>query len=862
MNTLKGLALRPSKCHSAIVLNLASAALLAAVSSLSAQSPHPASTSGSGSLSQAASETGPSKFAAQLALLQQGQLDQARAETQQKLETDPANVEGLVLLGIIESQQQDYANAIASFQSAIKIAPASSVAHNNLGACYLAQNNLDQAEQQFRTVLRSDPQNQNANASLGLVLLTKKTPLAAIPFLERVKPTTAESRFNLIRAHFESKHPTIALRMANELLSANSGDVRVSFTLGLLLASQQQWKPAQIALQKADSLHPGTFEILFNLGQAYLRDQQPQRAEPILNQALHLKPDSAETLALLAQVDAQRDRPLDALDLLLRAHKLAPKDPDIALALARISIEQKYFEDAIPLLTQALANNPQRTDIRLALGECYFQSDKIDQSVEQFKLVNQAQPSARAYSYLGLAYTYLGRFDEARQAFQSGLKLNPHDTFILFHLGYLSERQGDSTAAETIYQKVLAADPAFPYALLELANLRIESKRFLEAQSLLRKYVEVSASPATGYYKLAMVERSLHQVTAADHDLAQFQILSKSASASSHPYDHLFDYVESRSQLPTPAREQQDFAELEQQAAKHPDQPDVLYLLAQACLRTGKVDQARTTIQALDKAAAGSANNLAGAGQLLARYRLYDDAIAQFESALKLDPTSDDLHFNLASAYLKKGSYPQALASATQVSEAGQKNDAYLSLIGDIYARQGDIPRAQSTWQQAIARNPDNDQDYLSLALVQLRSGHSEDAEQTLRKAQTRMPASGRVLWGLGLIATTKGNNTEAAKLFERAVEALPEWPGSYSTLGLFYFQTGQIDKAREVLHRFENSSVGGLDVNRIEQILNQSVPSQSTVPPASAESSVPPFTAENEQRFLQMAFTLADRTL
>ena len=49
----------------------------------------------------------------------------------------------------------------------------------------------------------------------------------------------------------------------------------------------------------------------------------------------------------------------------------------------------------------------------------------------------------------------------------------------------------------------------------------------------------------------------------------------------------------------------------------------------------------------------------------------------------------------------------------------------------------------------------------------------------------------------------------------------MPEWPGSYSTLGVFYYQTGEIAKAREVLNDFKGSNAaGGLDVNRIEEAL------------------------------------------
>ncbi len=86
-------------------------------------------------------------------------------------------------------------------------------------------------------------------------------------------------------------------------------------------------------------------------------------------------------------------------------------------------------------------------------------------------------------------------------------------------------------------------------------------------------------------------------------------------------------------------------------------------------------------------------------------------------------------------------------------------------------------------------------------------------------------------------------------------MDLLPEWPGSYSTLGIFYFETGQIDKAREVLNRFKNSSQhGALDINRIEQVL--------AAAPATSPAANEPMTMANRQQLLGLALSLADRTL
>ncbi len=687
------------------------------------------------------------------------------------------------------------------------------------------------------------------------LFLTLSVSLAGVAQQSSSKSPTKlqpEKALVQIRAYLESNRTAEALRLATQLSAEKKDDVQLHISLGILLGSEKQYKAAQIELEKADALQPGTFEILFNLGQASLRNGDNPNAELALARALKLKPDSPETQYLLAQVYTNESRPLDALDLLVRANKLAPENPDIIYLMAQISISQKYYEDAIPLLEKGLQIAPERSDLRATLGESYFRSGKFDKSIEEFKKI---EPSVQAYSFLGLSHTYLGRFDEAKQDFQNGLKLEPHNNFCLFHLGYIAKLQGDSAGAGAIFLRVLRSNPDYPDALLELANIRIEAKQFSEAAALLRKYVQVSSNPATGYYKLAMVEKNLHETAAAERDLAQFQTLSKNAPIASHPYDHLFDYLDSRSRLAPDARVQQDLAELVEQIKLHPDQPEVLYALAEAYLKSGKVEEARSTIAQLDKERSGDLRTLTGTGVLLARYGLYDDAIQHFQTALQAKPGSDDVSFDLANAYFRKGLYSDALTAAMQVSEEGRKDDSYLALLGDIYAHQGDNARAKEIYHSAINRNPDNDQDRLSLALLEFRENNVAAAKQTLLKGQARIPGSGKIIWGLGLASALEGDTTEAARQLERAVEMLPEWPGSYSTLGVFYYQTGQIAKAKEVLDRFKNSSTrGGLDINRIEAALAQA----PEVAPTGDQS----LSDAKRAQLLQLALFFADKTL
>ena len=794
------------------------------------------------------------RFADVESLIQQGRAAEAKEQLQNLLQLEPKSVEGFNLLGIILISEKDYDGAFDALQHALKLNPASARTRNNLGNLYVAQQKPDLAEREFRAVLLASPANADANYNLGVVLLASNKPAAAIPYLQRVVPPTTPAQINLMRAYLLAHQPASAAKIADTLSTQNPKDVQLHFTIGTLLASDGQYRAAQRALEKANSLKPETFEILFNLAQTCLHLNDYSKAELLAKRAQSLKPDSAEALYLLAQVYNEQSRPVDALELLVRAHKLAPENTDVIFLLGRVSMTQNYFEDAIPLLESGVKLAPKRADLRAALGESYFMSGKADRAIEVFNDLVRIDPTARSYAFLGLSYRNLGRFDEARKYFALGLHADPRNAACLFNMGYIEGRQGNQAKAEEYFQQTLKSNPDYAEALLELANLRISAKRNQEAAELLRRYVKVAREPSSGYYKLAMVERGLKQFDAAQRDLSVFQTLSKNTSPGPYPYQHLFDYLDNRANLSARERTQLDLTELENQIKTHPGRPQDLYLLAEAYLKLGKVDQARQTVAQLDQSSGGDFRMQAGLGVLLAQYRLYGDAIIHFQAAAKANPDSDDVKFDLADAFFRKGDYPSALAAAESVSTVGQKDDAYLALLGDIHSHLGNFAKASEIFQDAVKRNPDNDQYYLSLALTQLRGGSLPEAEATLKRGADRVPASGKILWGLGVLSALHGDSAQAAEQLGKAVDLLPEWAGSYSTLGVFYYQTGQYDKAREVLSRFKGSHSGGLDVNRIEQAL-------ANAPQASA-AAAQPLPPAARQQFLQIALSLADRTL
>jgi len=837
----------------------ASVPLCFAFSSLpAAAAPVPSSSTGA---PQAASKPASTASAAKRhfdeakKLLSQGDSDAALAAAEAGLTLAPTSVEGLDLLGVIYLRKQDIAQAVAAFERALKIDPQSAEAHNNLGNTYFAEKKLDLAEKEFEATLRYHPRDRDANYNLGSLLLVQKDPRRAILYFSRVEPQDAEVLFNLVQAYFATGQKAKALEAAKSLSERAKNDVRAHFTLGVLLAANQQYPVAIHEFEAADALQPGTYEILHDLGEAYLKSGNIPKSQEALDRALKLRPESAETLYLMAQAASNQGRDLDALEFLVKAHKLAPRNTDVIFLMARLSMKQFYFEDAVPLLEEGLKVDPRRPDLLAALGECYFMMGNVDKAKDTFQTLLHVDPSSRSYAFLGVCYRHLGRFDEAEKYSQQGLKLDPYDVTCLYNMGYIASRQGQYDLGEKWLRQALAVAPNYADVLLELGNLKMHQREFAEAVPLLRKAAQLDPHPAPVYYRLATAERNLHQTGAAERDLKIFQTLSKNADPSgSYPMQHLFDYLDHRSGLAPQQQSQLDLEQLEQEVKLHSDRPQNFYMLAEAYLKLGRVGEARQAVAQLDQSSQGDFRTEVGVGVLLARYHLYPEAIDHFQQALQSNPNADDVWYDLADAYFRRRDYRSALAATQHTSPEGQKDPGYLALVADIDAHLGQTEEAVKLYRQEISEDPDQDEAYLSLALVDLRSGDLAATREALQQGLTRTPDSGRLLWGMGILSALEGDSDKAEQYLKQSVDLLPGWPGGYSALGVFYYQTGQIDKARETLERFaQNGPRGALDVQRIEQTLSAAAQNSAG---AKVHEMAPPA----RQQFLQIALALADQ--
>jgi tetratricopeptide (TPR) repeat protein len=297
-----------------------------------------------------------------------------------------------------------------------------------------------------------------------------------------------------------------------------------------------------------------------------------------------------------------------------------------------------------------------------------------------------------------------------------------------------------------------------------------------------------------------------------------------------------------------------DLRELEAEAKQHPDRPRSLYSLAEAYLKVGRTDDALKTIERLDALSNNDFRTSLAEGVLLARFRLYPAAIQHFRTALAADPTSDEAQYDLAAAYAETGDYGKALDSLQRLSPPAQKGNDYLALFADVSLHQGRSAEAIKALSQAVANSPDDDQYYLSLSLAQLQAGDPQQAYATLQRGLARVPDSGKLYWGLGVTSVALGEDTRAESYLKKAMNLAPARESSFLALGIFYYESGRIADARDMLERYSAAFPHpSMDVSKIRETLNAAAPADARVQAAATRLS-----ADGRRQFCELALTLA----
>jgi serine/threonine-protein kinase len=317
------------------------------------------------------------------------------------------------------------------------------------------ERSVDRAIAQLETVLRNARESGAVNALLARALLYKSSLARRPAFVEQ------------------------AMVYATRAVTLSPNDPESHVILGELQNATGRHADAMGSFQRALAMHPNEGEALVGLAQSYDKQGRAADAEAMYRKALALRPDSAGTLTRFGAFCMRQGRHADAVAYFRKAAQLEPGVAHAHVNLGAALLAQRRTEEALAAFRKSLA----------------------------------LHPTAAGYSNVGTLLFTLGRYDEARKAYEQATQLAPSDFVMWQNLGDACRWAPDARDSATVaYQRAIDAardalevnpNDAYARSVLALSLSRVADDA--GAQTEIRRALELDPTNPTVLYKAALI---------------------------------------------------------------------------------------------------------------------------------------------------------------------------------------------------------------------------------------------------------------------------------------------------------------------------------------------------------------------
>ncbi|MFD2265373.1 tetratricopeptide repeat protein [Lacibacterium aquatile] len=301
-----------------------------------------------------------------------------------------------------------------------------------------AAGQLDVVYSECRSLIRADKRLSGAHYLLGLVLIEKDEPRKAIESLKqalavgadnpalrmalgrayrmggaiamaiteyenavRLAPGYGEALHALGTAHLDAGNMSDALLVLGELAELDPENPGVLSALGVALRQAGRAEAAARIFEKATVLAPDRASLWSNAGVALMESGEPEKALPYLQKAVELEPAAVQYRRNLALGLTAAGRGSEAADILDGLLDEQPEDPQLVLDLAAAMV--KAGEDPVELLQEAVEVIDDDTRLWYALGEALRAAGKFDDAIDAYDRCLELDPDDKHGATLALA---------------------------------------------------------------------------------------------------------------------------------------------------------------------------------------------------------------------------------------------------------------------------------------------------------------------------------------------------------------------------------------------------------------------------------------------------------------------------
>jgi tetratricopeptide (TPR) repeat protein len=319
----------------------------------------------------AVAQTDPGALA--FSLEREGRLPEAEAAWNTLAKQYPTNPEPLAHIGLIESRQGNYAEAIRYYMRAMALNPRMPGLQLNLGLAFFKAGDYKRAIAELDPLLKAQPDNQQLIILIGMshyglehfaeaspllqqasdrdpANLTLLLTLAHSCLLSHEYPCVLDAYHRLVALNAESAEADMLVGEALDEMKDHEGAIRefraavktnpkepnVHFGLGYLLWTKGQYPEAAHEFQAETDNDPHHILAMLYLADAEMQMNKMDEAQPRLEEIEKIDPNIAMQHLDLGIVYADRGRKEDARTQFEAAIRISPKNVNAHYRLARL----------------------------------------------------------------------------------------------------------------------------------------------------------------------------------------------------------------------------------------------------------------------------------------------------------------------------------------------------------------------------------------------------------------------------------------------------------------------------------------------------------------------------------------------
>jgi len=183
-------------------------------------------------------------------------------------------------------------------------------------------------------------------------------------------------------------------------------------------------------------------------------------------------------------------------------------------------------------------------------------------------------------------------------------------------------------------------------------------------------------------------------------------------------------------------------------------------------------------------------------GDILLKKGMVNEAIAQLQQTLAIQPDDAVAYNNIGMALVQKGQLDEAITNY-QRALAIQPDYALAHYnLGDVLLQKGQVDEAVMQLQQALAIQPEFAEAHNNLGNILLQRGKTDEAIANFQQVLAIQPDYAPALYNLGNALFLKGQTDEAIIHYQRALAIQPDYAKAHNNLGTALFQKGQVSEA------------------------------------------------------------------